>query len=538
MKPFREKKNSIFIGFIFLSAIFFCSVTFASDTTYPTDGWQTSSPEKQGMQSQMLADMIEHIKTNSYSVDSVSIIRNGYLVFDVYFYPFSKGLRHNIYSCTKSIMSILIGIAIDKGYIKSVHQPIIDFFPDKKIDHLDDNKRSITLEHLLKMASGLECRDSYLYEWKGLKEMKESDDWARHVLSLPMDSTPGEKFEYCNGVSYLLSAIISTTTKMKTIDFAKKNLFTPLGISEIVWKTSPDGIDVGYGEMWLSPHDMAKIGWLCINKGEWDKRQIVSSAWVGISTHGHIESRPAPYYGYHWWVNDAGMYAAVGFHGQYILVADEMNMVIVFTGDLPGRTFFVPLELIKSFIIPAVASSNPLPENEKEAQRLDTLVKSVSIPFQDGFVWLSKEEGVAKDGVFRRTKSPKFMFEYPIGSQKQSASSPGQIMRMKTPKEVHFEANVIAKPEKLELKDFGPNYYAAILRTVGSDVEIVGNKKIVLKCGASAYRTDIRWVYQDFYRVNSVVVSSYKNNQCIYLAVHPTANHEKFARIVESLTFE
>ena len=202
-------------------------------------------------------------------------------------------------------------------------------------------------------------------------------------------------------------------------------------------------------------------------------------------------------------------------------------MVVVFTGGLPGGKTSLPFELTMKYIFPAIVSSESLPTNSREAERLDNLVKSISIPFQDGFVWLSKEEGMAKDGVFRRTKTPKFMFEYPVGSKKQSVSSPGQIMRMNIPKRVDFSANVIAKPEKLELKDFGPIYYAAILRQVGSDVRIVGNKKIVLKCGTNAYRTDIKWVYQDFYQVNTVVVSSYKNDQCVYLVVHPSTGEPR-----------
>lgn len=540
MKQFKEIKNSIFLGFTFLVALIFCSVTFATANTYPTDGWQSSTPEKQGMQSQMLANIIEEIKMKGYNIDNISIIRNGYMVLDAYFYPFSKGQRHNIRSCTKSIMSILIGIAIDRGYIKSVDQPIVELLPHNIIDSLGDNKRSITLEHLLIMASGLDCRDSHHYNWKGLFEMRRSGDWGQHVLNLPMVGPPGSKFEYCNGLSYLLSVIINTTTKMKTREFAEKNLFTPLGISEIDWEKSPQGIDVGYGRMWLKPHDMAKIGWLYLNKGRWGKKQLVSSSWVEKSTRGHIEAKPALQYGYQWWVNDDGNYSAIGYSGQYIMVATEMNMVVVFTGGLPGGKTSLPFELTMKYIFPAIVSSESLPTNSREAERLDTLVRSISIPFQDGFVWLSKEEGMAKDGVFRRTKTPKFMFEYPIGSKKQSVTSPGQIMRMNTPKRVHFAANVITKPEKLELRDFGPIYYAEILRQVGSDVRVVGNKEIVLKCGTNAYRTDIKWVYQDYYQVNSVVVSSYKNDQCVYLVVHPSslANHENFERIVESLTFE
>jgi len=327
---------------------------------------------------------------------------------------------------------------------------------------------------------------------------------------------------------------------MKTREFAEKYLFTPLGISEIDWEQSPQGIDVGYGRMWLNPQEMAKIGWFYLNKGRWGKQQLVSSSWVENSTRGHIEAKPGLKYGYQWWVDDEGNYSAIGYSGQYIMVAPGMNMVVVFTGALPGGKTSLPFELAKKYIFPAIVSFESLPVNLREAEKLDTLVRSISIPFQDGVIWFSKEEGMAKNGVFRRTKRPKFMFEYPIGSKKQGVTSPGQIMRMNIPKRVNFTANVIIKPEKLDLKDFGPVHYAEILRQVGSDVRVVGNKEIGLKCGTNTYRTDIKWVYQDYYQLNSVLVSSYKNDQCVYLAVHPSslANHDNFERIVESLTFE
>jgi CubicO group peptidase (beta-lactamase class C family) len=339
--------KQIAIAVFIVLAIFVFTVTYAAASTdyTPTDGWQRSSPEAQGIQSQQLADMIEVIKKNGYNIDSVLIIRNGYLVLDAYFYPFSKGQRHLIHSCTKSIMSALIGIAIEKGHIESVHQPIQDFFPDKAIANMDEFKKSMTLEHLLMMASGLDCQDSYLYDWRGLFEMKKSGDWAQYVLDLPMAGPPGESFEYCNGATYLLSVIIHNTTKMKTLDFAKKYLFNPLGISEIVWETSPQGIDIGYAGMWLKPHDMAKIGWLYLNQGRWGQKQIVPAAWVEASTRGHIAANPGDQYGYHWWVNDDGNYAAIGYKGQIIFVEREKNMVVVFTGDLPGSTFFIPMEL-------------------------------------------------------------------------------------------------------------------------------------------------------------------------------------------------
>ena len=363
---------------LFTILVFFYSYATASANYIPTEGWLSSSPEEQGMHSQKLADMMEVIKKNGYNVDSVLIIRDGYIVLDAYFYPFSKGQRHVIHSCTKSIMSALIGIAIGKGHIKSVNQPIQDFFPDRTIANMDDYKKSITLEHLLMMASGFDCQDSYLYDWKGLREMKDSEDWAQHVLDLPMVGPPGTSFECCNGVSYLLSAIIHHTTGMKTLDFAKKYLFNPLGISEIVWEQSPQGIDIGYAGMWLKPHDMAKIGWLYLNKGRWGQKQIVPGPWVEASTSGHIKANPGDQYGYHWWVNNDGNYSAVGYKGQFIFMEREKNMVVVFTGDLPGGTFFIPIELGRKYIIPAAASSKSLPPNTEETTRLDNLVKSVA----------------------------------------------------------------------------------------------------------------------------------------------------------------
>ena len=234
MKILQNKKSmALYILAILIIFVFIYSCAITSVSINPTEGWQISTPEEQGIQSQMLAEMMEHIKQNSFNIDSILIVRNGYMVLDAYFYPFSKGEKHIIHSCTKSIMSALIGIAIDKGYIQNVDQPIMDFFPDKEFANMDDLKKSITLEDLLMMASGLKCRDSYLYRWVGLFEMRSSPDWAQYVLDLPMTEAPGEKFEYCNGVSYLLSVIIQNTTGIKTLDFARKHLFGPLGIVDV-----------------------------------------------------------------------------------------------------------------------------------------------------------------------------------------------------------------------------------------------------------------------------------------------------------------
>jgi CubicO group peptidase (beta-lactamase class C family) len=533
--PKDRKKIARYILPIFVILTFFYTYSTASVDYYPTEGWRMSAPEEQGMNSKILTDMIISIQRNSYHIDNVSIVRNGYMVVDAYFYPFSKDQKHIIHSCTKSIMSALIGIAIDQGYIKKINQPIVEIFSDRDILNLNELKKSITLENLLTMASGLKCRDSYLYGWVGLQEMKDSNDWAQYVLDLPMVEVPGEKFEYCNGVSYLLSVIIQQSTNMKTLEFASKNLFGPLGITDVGWRTSPQGIDIGWGEMWLKAHDMAKIGWLYLNKGRWENKQIVPTAWVKQSTRGHIDATLFDQYGYQWWIDSAGFYMAVGYKGQFIFVVPDKNMVAVFTSDLPGADFPIPRYLLTEYIIPAAASSEPLPNNPEEKARLDDIQVSIAKAPTQGFVWTSEKEGVAKEGIFKRTTPPNFQFKYPLGSKKAATEAPGQVVRMTTPAGVRFSASVGDIPEGIGLEDFGKNYYAPALQNVGSNIQVISNNKISLKCGTVAYRTDIEWLWNNSLKITSLVVSAYKDGKFVFVAAHPWQYIEEVAPLLESL---
>jgi len=521
---------TLFEAFICL----FGMTCYASSAYWPTEGWRTATPEEQGLHSNILADMLEEIQKKSYSIDSITIVRNGFMVADAYFYPFSKGRKHIIHSCTKSIMSALIGIAIDKGYIKNVDQTIVDLFSDRKISNLNEHKKSITLENLLTMASGLECRDSWRYREVGLEEMMHSDDWAQYVLDLPTAEPPGERFEYCNGVSYLLSVIIQKTTNMRTLEFAKKNLFGPLGITDVRWETSPQGIDIGWGRMWLTPHDMAKIGWLYLNKGRWTDKQIVPAMWVKESTRAHIDAADV-LYGYQWWVDSNGYYAAVGAKGQGIFILPDKNIVAVFTGDLPdGKAAYIIKNLLESYIIPAAVSTKPLPFNPKESVRFADLQASISEAPAKGFIWTSEKEGVAEDGVFKRAASPRFKFVYPLGSRKAAIDNPSQVMRMKTPEDVSFSASIIHMAAGMKLEDFGPKLYARDL----PGVQIISNKKITLKCGTNAYRTDMKWLWKNSIPITSVVVSAFKDGKCIFIAAHSREYKSEIDSIIESLEFE
>jgi len=353
----------------------------AIPTYWPTEGWQTSTPEEQGMDSEILVDMMNVIQSEepSYNIDSITIIRNGYMVFDTTFYPFQPDTKHIVHSCTKSIVSALVGIAIEQGNIESVQHPVLDLFPERTAANLTDEKEAMTLEDVLIMATGLECRDSYLYNWSGLSKMRQSEDWVQYVLDLPIAEKPGTKFEYCNSASFLLSAIIQETTGTNTLVFAKENLFSPLGISDLTWPSNPQGINIGWGELHMLPHDMAKIGHLYLNGGMWEEKQVISSDWVETSTRKHISANTLEDgYGYQWWVDDSGIYMALGYAGQYIVVLPEKEMVVVFTSDLEDNNFFIPRFLVDDFIIPTAKSDMPLPANQDGLTKLQTQIKEAA----------------------------------------------------------------------------------------------------------------------------------------------------------------
>jgi len=332
------------------------------------------------MDSLLLADMLAEIETQGYAVDSVSVVRHGALVLDAYVHPYGVDQQHVVHSCTKSVVSALIGIAIEKGQIESVDQRLVDLLPGRTVQHLDPDKASITLEHVLTMSSGLLCRDSYLYRWRGLQEMRRSEDWVQHMLDLPMAEEPGTYFEYCNGGSFLLSAILQEATGQTALAYAQEHLFGPLGISDVNWPANPQGISIGWGEMRMRPHDMLKIGYLYLNEGRWGNEQVVPAEWVAASTRKHMDGTLQGGYGYQWWVAGEGVYMALGYSGQYILVAPELDMVVVFTSELEEREFYVPQQLFEGYIRPAVRSDASLQENVEGVALLQSYVEGLARP--------------------------------------------------------------------------------------------------------------------------------------------------------------
>ena len=348
----------------------------AQETYWPTHGWRSSSPEAQGMDSEALAEAFDYVRQNHIPIHSLLIVRNGYVVLDAYFYPFQKGLVHDGASMTKSITSTLIGIALGEHKLSSVRQPALSLFPERNVANRDERKERMTVEDLLTMASGLDCHVDH--GEITLREMTQSKDWVQFMLDRPMRAEPGSKFEYCSGGMHLLSGIISEATGSSELEFARRELFQPLGIEDVIWPSDPQGVSTGWGDLHLRPRDMAKIGYLWLHQGRWEGRQIVPAEWMQAATQTH--SHPGQgnvEYGYGFWVYPQRKpieYEALGRGGQRITVTPAENRIVVFTGG-----GFEPGDIGK-FIGESIKSGQPLPENPAGQARLAAAASAAARP--------------------------------------------------------------------------------------------------------------------------------------------------------------
>jgi CubicO group peptidase (beta-lactamase class C family) len=306
------------------------------------------------MDPQKLARLLQAVRQQELNLHSLLIIRNGSIVSETYFPPYTAETNHEVYSVTKSVVATLIGIAIDKRSIDRVNQPVADFFGGVTFQHPDAGKDAMTLEDLLTMRSGLDWQE----EDATFGHMYQSDDWVRFMLDMPMREPPGQQFRYCSGCSHLLSAIIERRTGINTRDFAQQALFEPLGIRRVTWEQDRQGIPIGGWGLRLTPRDMAKLGYLYLHDGMWDGQRIVSAEWVkaAIERHTATDSQLGLGYGYQWWTYPTlHAYAALGRDGQTIFVVPDRQLIIVTTAQVDGHAAI--FKLIEQYILPAVSAA-------------------------------------------------------------------------------------------------------------------------------------------------------------------------------------
>jgi CubicO group peptidase (beta-lactamase class C family) len=317
---------------------------------WPTLGWQVSTPEAQGMDSRRLEQLRRNIAANYPQIRSVVVVRHGDIVFEYVREGVQPDEAYPVHSVTKSVMSALVGAALQQGYLLTLDQPVVDFFPDYAALEVDPRLHQVTLRHILTMSSGLQD--------PGFERFLDSPDWFAYGLQRTIATNPGAAFGYTNPAAHLLSGVIARATGQNAQDFARQVLFDPLGIVDFGWRLDPNGNPDAAGGLLLTPRDMAKFGYLYLNDGVWDGQRILPEGWVGESTSAQIEGGPPEYtrYGYLWWitrVDGHDAYFASGYGGQYLYVVPDLDLVAVIASN-DEWTHGQNRALVADDIIPAV----------------------------------------------------------------------------------------------------------------------------------------------------------------------------------------
>ncbi|WP_375103168.1 serine hydrolase domain-containing protein [Paenibacillus sp. RS8] len=335
---------------------------------WPTKDWHTSDSAALGMDTEQLLEIEAKIKSDYSNINGIVVARNGYIAYEQYYNGYGPEDLHHVASVTKSIISALIGIAIDAGYIKHVEQKVLDFFPeyDPGDATAQLQKQEITIRHLLTMTAPYAFEDWH----EPLEQMCKSSDWVKYTLDILGRQGNVGDFKYSTAGAHLLSAIITRCTGKSAREFANEQLFSRIGMKEIPdyemksfgfddlfgvnvkgWVEDPHRITTGGWGLTLSPRDMARFGLLFLNRGKWANNQIISETWIEESI-----AMNANHYGYLWWLReDDGVYSysALGDGGNVICCILEKKLVVAIASEftLQPRDRW---PLIKDYIIPSV----------------------------------------------------------------------------------------------------------------------------------------------------------------------------------------
>ncbi|NBO63754.1 MAG: class C beta-lactamase-related serine hydrolase [Acidobacteria bacterium] len=341
------------------------------------EDWPLATPESQGIDSVAIAAAIEALRERQSPIHSLLIVRRGYLVTEAYFHPYDGKVPHDIASVTKPITTTLVGLAIKKGLIDSVDEPMLGVLKDYPVANVDRRKESVRIRHLLTMSSGLGCKAQA--GEPTLWDMLSSPDNIRFMLDLPMTDDPGARFVYCSGGMHLLSGTISHKSGLNAEAYARRHLFGPLGIRQLIWPRDPQRISHGFGNLHLLPRDMARLGQLFLDHGRWQGRQVVPAEWVEEATRRHLKTggTGSSDYGYGWRIPVSGSpvtFEASGRGGQQISILRDLQTVIVINGG-----GFNSGELMKQ-LTAAIRPEALLQANPAGMSRLRRAIASASLP--------------------------------------------------------------------------------------------------------------------------------------------------------------
>ncbi|MBD3348992.1 MAG: serine hydrolase [Candidatus Eisenbacteria bacterium] len=366
----------------------------AADDAAGGEPWRVAPPEELGVDPRPLERLREDLRVGRLqNMHSVVLIKDGTLVFEEYVEGFGRDRLQYTASISKSVGSVVFGIALDRDLLSGLDDGVLDMtlvelFPEyRSVIEEDPDKALITLHHVLSMTAGLEWdEESHPYsdprnDWN---RASRSDDPVRFVLERPVVAQPGSEFEYNGGLSILLSYLVEREAERKADEFARDVLFGPLGIQDLRWERLPSGLTDTDGGLHLRPRDLARLGQLMLDGGTWRDEKVVSDEWVEISTRRHVENRNSPDYGYQWWCGDLHhhgradyCYLASGHGGQAVFVFPDFGIVLVVCqevfenpmGSLNG------LAILNRYVLPAVdPASRPAATVDLPSRFLDRYV--------------------------------------------------------------------------------------------------------------------------------------------------------------------
>ena len=366
--------------------LFLVSPPVDAQSEWPTGGWQSTTPQEVGLDAKILASFDAEIADGKYGyVDSMLVIRHGkvayeryyehdyksiyseeartpgalvvndptgpYNYFNAWWHPYyHKSTLHTMQSVTKSVVSVVIGIAIDRNEFPDLDTPVLSFFEPGEVANVDDRKRRMTIRHLLTMSTGLDWNEDLPYTdpKNAFATMALSKDWVQYTIDRPMAENPGEAYQYNSGATLILGQVFRKATGFDLEEYALKYLFAPLGIDHYFWKRTPMGLVDTQEGLYVTSRDIAKIAYLILMGGQWDGQQVVSEEWVKASVKPslNVTDDHSIQYGYKWWLynyqykgEDRVAIAGSGFGGQAPIVLPELDIVLVFTGwnILPDR---------------------------------------------------------------------------------------------------------------------------------------------------------------------------------------------------------
>jgi uncharacterized protein (TIGR03437 family) len=390
-KKLRGTVGVLLLGLALSGALPFSASAQGVATAYwPTGEWRRSTPQTQGLNAAVLAALVNRIRQRQIrDLDSLLIVRNGHLVVEEYFNGWGPNDLHTLQSVTKSVTSLLTGVAIQQGKLPSVDAKALDYFTDyQPIQNLDARKATLRVQDLLTMRTGMDWSEG-IYNGSPLQRMNEcACNWLRFVVDWPMREEPGTRFEYNSGGTIMLGGVVQKAAGLRIENFAAQQLFALLGITRFNWFPGTGNFVVHTGGgLNLRPLDMAKLGYLLLRNGRWDNHQIVSPEWISASVRHWVNSprtfagRPVDY-GYLWWLfaldgaNGAqgaefDVYTASGAQDQWIFAVPKYDLIVVVTGST-SATFAEPVSFLFTDILPAI-TDNPATSVSAASFRADAL---------------------------------------------------------------------------------------------------------------------------------------------------------------------